>query len=110
MDPHITEDECRVAINQTHGLDSAKFVEVLPVEVRRAGGQSWRGHVHVFEVRGHPTAKRCFVWPQAVDDTTTIIHAVLDQAPITSPEQAVRSRLRELIPSAGRHTRSRRGI
>jgi hypothetical protein len=94
VDPHVTESECRIAINQTHGLESGKLVDVLPVEVRRAGGQPWRGHVHVFEVRGHPTAKRCFVWPQAVDDTTTVIHAVLEKAPIATPKQAVRSRLR----------------
>jgi hypothetical protein len=94
MDLNVTENECRVAINQIHGLDSAKLLEVLRVEVRRAGGRSWSGHVRVFAVRGHPAAKRCFVWPQAVDDTTTVIHAVLDKAPIATPEQAVRSRLR----------------
>ena len=94
MDPHVTEKECRIAINQTHGLESGKLVDVLPVEVRRARGESWSGQVRIFEVRGHPTAKRCFVWPQAVDAMTTVIHAVLEKAPIASPEQAVRSRLR----------------
>ena len=39
MAPHVTESECRMAINQTHGLESGKLVGVLPVEVRRAGGQ-----------------------------------------------------------------------
>ena len=94
MDPRVTEDECRIAINQTHGLESASLVGVLPVEVPRAGGQPWRAQVRIFEVRGHPMAKRCFVWPQAVDDTTTVIHAVLEKGPIATPEQAVRSRLR----------------
>ena len=94
MDPHLTENECRIAINQTHGLESGKLVDVLPVEVRRARGESWRGQVRIFEVRGHPTAKRCFVWPQVMDDTTTVIHAVLEKAPIATAAQAVRSRLR----------------
>ena len=94
MDPRITEDECRIAINQTHGVELGKLVEVLPVEVRRARGVPWRGHVHVFEVRGHPTARRCFVWPQAEDDMTTVIHVVLEKAPIATAKQAVRSRLR----------------
>jgi hypothetical protein len=94
MDPPVTEDECRIAINQTHGLEAGKLVDVLAVEIRRAGGVPWHGHVHVFEVRGHPTARRCFVWPQAEDDTTTVIHVVLEKAPIATPAQAVRSRLR----------------
>jgi hypothetical protein len=94
MDPRVTENECRIAINQTHGLEATKLVDVLPVEIPRAGDEPWRGQVHIFEVHGHPTAKRCFVWPQAVDDTTTVIHAVLEKAPIATPEQAVRSRLR----------------
>jgi hypothetical protein len=94
MNPRITEDEGRLAINQTHRLDPVKLVEVLPVEVRRADGRAWRGNVHIFELRGHPTARRCFVWPQATDDTITVVHAVLERPPITSPEDAVRSRLR----------------
>jgi hypothetical protein len=94
VDPPVTEIECRIAINQTHGVEAGKLVDVLPVEVRRPGGRLWRGRIHVFEVRGHPTVKRCFVWPQAEDDMTTVIHVVLEKAPIATAEQAVRSRLR----------------
>jgi hypothetical protein len=94
VDPPVTEIECRIAINQTHGVEAGKLVDVLPVEVRRAHGQPWRGSVHIFEVRGHSAVKRCFVWPQAEDDMTTVIHVVLEKAPIATAEQAVRSRLR----------------
>jgi len=93
MQPCLSEAEYRVATNN-YGLEVARLVEVVSVEVTRADGSVWRAQLHVFEAPGAPTARHCFVWPEALDDTTTAIHAVLAEPPITSAEDAVRSQLR----------------
>ncbi len=94
MRSQVSESEFRVAIHQTHRVATRRLAEVVAVEIRRRDAPAWRGSVHVFEISGHARAKRCFAWPQAVNRTTTIIHAVLETDKVRTAEQAVRARLR----------------
>jgi hypothetical protein len=88
------------AIRHMHGCESA-FVESVPVVERfvlRAEGLArdqivWEGAVSVFDLIGHPTAKRCYAWsaesyPPPFGRRFT---AVLQEGPVTSPADAVRA-------------------
>jgi hypothetical protein len=47
------------AIRHMHGCE-ATFVESVPVRETFRGATAWEGEVQVFDVIGHPTAKRCY--------------------------------------------------
>lgn len=49
----------------------------------------WNGFVRIFDLTDHPKATCCFVWPS--EKSATGFQAVLNIAPIDSPESAVRS-------------------
>ena len=85
-----------MAVSQTHNCEIASVEEIVRVMIPRTRGPIWEGEVHVFELRGHNTAKRCYAWPEALSQTATIIHAVLCSNKISSPAQAVRSVLNRL--------------
>ena len=87
----VRESEFRMAVSQTHNCEIARVEEIVRVTIARRPEPIWEGEVHVFELRGHNTAKRCYAWPEAISQTATIIHAVLCSKTISSPAQAVRS-------------------
>jgi hypothetical protein len=51
----------------------------------------WRGEVAVFEVYGHPQAKRAYAWSDTVGDKDTRYIVVLEISPIRCPETAVQA-------------------
>lgn len=53
---------------------------------RFEGQTVWIGEVLVFELLGHPTAKKCYAWE--VDGRVT---AVLHAGPVNSPVNAARA-------------------
>jgi hypothetical protein len=52
----------------------------------------WSGQVEVFDLNGHPKAKRAYGWlhPENADGTGERFIAVLEIPPVTSPETAVK--------------------
>jgi hypothetical protein len=82
--------EFRMAIRQVLDAD-AEPAGAVELHVRRRNGKEWHGTVHVFDIAGHPRAKRCYAWPEPLNDTSVIIRVVAQAGRITSPEQAVRS-------------------
>jgi len=52
----------------------------------------WQGEVEVFDLTGHPKAKRAYAWSHRAgkDDSDERFVAVLEIPPITSPETAVK--------------------
>jgi hypothetical protein len=52
----------------------------------------WQGEVEVFDLTGHPKAKRAYGWshPEGKDDKGERIVAVLEIPPVESAETAVR--------------------
>jgi hypothetical protein len=80
----------RKAIRDLHGCDST-WVESVPVKEVFQDKVAWEGTVQVFDLRGHPTAKRCYAWSHATKGKKRRFVAVLHQGPVDSPEKAVRA-------------------
>ena len=48
--------------------------------------------MHVFDLTGHPTAKRAYAWSSPIEGSDKRrFFAVLHQEPVTSPVKAVRA-------------------
>ncbi|MDO8751873.1 MAG: hypothetical protein Q7K03_12150 [Dehalococcoidia bacterium] len=83
-------DQLKEAIRNLHGCDST-WIESAPVKETFQGQTVWEGTVQVFDLIGHPTAKRCYAWSHATKGTKRRFVAVLHQGPVDSPEKAVRA-------------------
>ncbi|HEY4014351.1 MAG TPA: hypothetical protein VGM06_13500 [Polyangiaceae bacterium] len=79
------------AIRHLHGCE-ALWVESVPVhEKTPAGATVWQGEVQVFDLVGHPKAKRAYAWSHATEGTKRRFHAVLGLPPVDGPVMAVRT-------------------
>jgi hypothetical protein len=78
------------AIRHMHGCEPT-FVESVPVRETFNSKTVWEGEVQVFDLRGHPTAKRAYAWSHATDGSKRKFYAVLHEGPIDSPVKAVRA-------------------
>ena len=70
----------------------AVHVRSAPVREVFRGQTIWQGNVEVFDLNGHPKAKRAYAWSHldgAKDERTRFV-AVLELPPVTSPETAVK--------------------
>jgi hypothetical protein len=84
-------EELRAVIGKLHGCDS-KHVESVPVHEVFRGETAWRGVVEVFDLTGHPKAKRCYAWSHldGEHDEKTKFVTVLEIPPVDSPQTAVK--------------------
>jgi hypothetical protein len=90
MDELLTE-ALKDAIQKTHGCASS-FLESVPTEESFQGRVVWSGTVEVFELLGHPTAKKCYAWRFVDADTHKPVSvAVLHVPPIDTPQKAVKA-------------------
>jgi hypothetical protein len=80
------------AIRRLHGSEST-YVESVLVHEEFQGETVWSGIVHVFDLKNHPKAERCYAWAELVDEWSgkQRFHAVLHQEPVDSPTAAVRA-------------------
>jgi hypothetical protein len=64
----------------------------VPVHEVFRGKTVWQGDVEVFDINGHPKAKRCYAWSHldGANDERTRFVAVLEIPPVSSPETAVK--------------------
>ncbi len=76
------------AIKATHGCGS-RHVESVAVKETFQGKTVWEGDVEVFDLIGHPKAKRCYAWAYDGEAGGRAI-AVLELPPVISPITAVR--------------------
>ena len=82
-------DNLRDAIQIGHHCRAEHVASTLIVE-RLPNGAIWRGPVEVFDIIGHPEAKRCYAWSQsAATQESPVI--VLEIAPVRSAQTAVRT-------------------
>lgn len=88
----------RIAIKNLHGCDS-RYVESVPVTETFQGKTIWNGFVQVFELIGHPKAKRCFAWthPEGERNEKERFIAVLCLPPVDSPKKAVQAAIVDAI-------------
>jgi hypothetical protein len=81
----------QVAVQQLHncGAAHAKTVPVTEVFRRQT---IWKGEVEVFDLNGHPKAKRAYAWSHRAgkNDEGERFVSVLEIPPVTSPETAVK--------------------
>ncbi len=83
------------AIFRLNGCQS-KYVETITVSqpsVSFHKNAVWQGEVAVFEVYGHPTARRAYAWSYTTDKEETRYVVVLKIPPISSAETAVQAAL-----------------
>ena len=65
----------------------------VPVHEVFRGATVWQGNVEVFDLTGHPKAKRAYAWShlEGKNDETERVVAVLEIPPVESPITAVRA-------------------
>jgi hypothetical protein len=86
----VDPSELKKAVESQHG-GTATFAQAVPVQETHEGKTVWDGVVHVFDLAGHPTAKRAYAWSYAREDGRRRFFAVLHTGPIASPRDAVRA-------------------
>jgi hypothetical protein len=108
-------EELQQAIRRLHGCES-QYVETVPVTETFQGKTVWQGEVEVFDIRGHPKAKRAYAWSHkaGANDRETRYITVLELPPVDSPETAVKAAIMAEIKDArekekGRQTKIRKG-
>jgi hypothetical protein len=91
MTPEVDANELRDAVERLHGCP-AQLVEAVSVSESFEGRPVWRGVVHIFDLRGHRSADRCYAWSSQVEgDNQRRFFAVLHTPPVASPADAVRA-------------------
>lgn len=80
----------RTAIRNLHGVDST-WIEAVPVHEEFNGQTVWDGTVQVFDLIGHPQAKRAYAWSYATEGTKRRYTAVLQLGPVKDAVTAVRA-------------------
>ena len=83
-------ENLRAVIGKLHGCGS-KHVESVPVHEVFRGQTVWDGVVEVFDLIGHPKAKRAYGWshPDGPDDKGERFVTVLELPPVVDPKTAV---------------------
>jgi hypothetical protein len=81
----------QVAVQQLHNC-GAVWRKTVPVHEVFRGETVWQGDVEVFDLHGHPKAKRAYAWSHldGANDERTRFVAVLEIPPVVSAETAVR--------------------
>ena len=70
----------------------ATFRELVPVIEQYEGKTVWEGEVHVFDLKGHPTASLCYAWASPVEGSEKQkFYAALHLPPVTSALEAVKA-------------------
>ena len=85
-------ENLRAVIGKLHGCGS-KHVESVPVHEMFQGKTVWDGVVEVFDLVGHPKAKRAYGWshPAGPDDKGERFVTVLEIPPVELPKTAVQA-------------------
>ena len=80
----------QVAVSQLHNCGAVWRASVPVHEVFR-GKTVWQGQVEVFDLNGHPKAKRAYAWAHldGPHDERTKYVAVLEIPPVDSAQRAV---------------------
>ena len=97
--------ELQAAILNVHGA-TATHVETVPVKEEFQGKTVWQGEVEVFDIRGHPKAKRAYGWGFVVNEHGGRKYvAVLGLPPVNSPLTAVQAAIMSEIKN-GKKTKT----
>jgi hypothetical protein len=86
--PYKKITELKNAIRAAHGCESL-HVKSVPVKEVFKDQPAWEGTVEVFDLVGHPKAKRAYAWTYRDGDQNKTV-AVLGIPPVDSPHSAVK--------------------
>jgi hypothetical protein len=87
----VSPYELKEAVEAQHG-GTAKLVETVPVHETYGNKTVWKGTVHVFDLAGHPRAKRAYAWSSEIEGSLKRrFFSVLHIPPIVGPVEAVRA-------------------
>jgi hypothetical protein len=99
--------ELQAVFLKLHGCD-ATYVETVPVVEEFQGKTVWEGDVEVFDIRGHPKAKRGYGWGYTTTDAGGRRYfTVLELPPVDSPQSAVKIAIAAEIRNAREKGKSR---
>ena len=84
-------ERLQMALNHLHGCNST-WIESVPVREVFKGQTVWVGIVEVFDLAGHPKAKRAYGWSHrdGPDDKDERFVTVLELPPVDSAQAAVK--------------------
>ena len=82
--------QAQIAVSQLHNC-GAMYRETVAVREVVHGGTVWQGNVEVFDLNGHPEAKRAYAWSHPEMDAAkpTRFVSVLEVPPVNSARTAV---------------------
>ena len=85
-------DRIKLVVEHLHHCAAAHRATV-PVHEVFLGQTVWKGYVEVFDLSGHPKAKRAYAWSHCdgKDDQDERFVAVLEMPPVKSALDAVRA-------------------
>jgi hypothetical protein len=83
--------QVQVVVSQMYNC-GALWRESVPIHEMFRGKTIWQGDVEVFDLHGHPKAKRAYAWSHldGEKDERTRFVTVLEIPPVNSAETAVR--------------------
>ena len=101
-------EELQAALLNLHGVTST-YVESVSVNEEFHGETLWQGEVEVFDIRGHPKAKRAYAWGHATceEDQARRYVTVLELPPVDSPQTAVKVAIASEIKNARQKAKGR---
>ena len=87
-------ERVKLALEHLHNC-GAIHVSTVPVHEVFRGRTVWQGNVEVFDLTGHPKAKRAYAWShrESQNDEGERFVAVLEIPPVVSAETAVRAQI-----------------
>lgn len=81
-------DKLQDAVETMHKCKARHVRSELIIESFR-GDVAWDGIVEIFDIEGHPKAKRCYAW-SFVENGQPQYTTVLELPPVDSPQSAVK--------------------
>ena len=85
-------ERLKMVVEQLHNC-SARYLMTVPIHEKFQGKTVWKGEVEVFELTGHPKAKRAYGWSHLdkPDDSAERFVTVLELPPVESALTAVKA-------------------
>lgn len=99
-------EELKDVIRRLHGVESV-HVESVPVKETFQGKTVWDGIVEVFDLIGHPIAKRLYAWAHDTDDPekprrhVTVFHTDNITSAVLAVRAAIIQDFRSHAPAKG---------
>ena len=84
----VSPDQLKQAVESQHG-GKATFVQAVPVHGVRNGETVWGGTARLFDLAGHPKARRADTWSYERNGGKRRFFAVLHTPEIHGPRKAV---------------------